>query len=113
MLSSRSSGATDPDNWLKSLFCEAFLNGGRSWIRASEGVSQQIYSLPPLATWVSYHSPSSLQGRGFKPNPVAPLKRKLLFFNASLCADGRILALPPLHGCSPREGRAGRGTGRG
>src|SRR5688500_3250431 len=29
-------------------------NGGRSWIRTSEGVSQQIYSLPPLATWVSY-----------------------------------------------------------
>jgi hypothetical protein len=24
------------------------------WIRTSEGVSQQIYSLPPLATWVSY-----------------------------------------------------------
>lgn len=30
-------------------------NGGRNWIRTSEGVSQQIYSLPPLATWVSYH----------------------------------------------------------
>src|ERR1051325_3372157 len=29
-------------------------NGGRNWIRTSEGVSQQIYSLPPLATWVSY-----------------------------------------------------------
>ena len=29
-------------------------SGGRSWIRTSEGVSQQIYSLPPLATWVSY-----------------------------------------------------------
>src|SRR5437870_646740 len=54
--------------------------GGRSWIRTSEGVSQQIYSLPPLATWVSYHSPTSLQGRGFKPDPVAPLKRKVLFF---------------------------------
>src|SRR5437762_9385406 len=31
-------------------------NGGRNWIRTSEGVSQQIYSLPPLATWVSYHT---------------------------------------------------------
>ena len=29
-------------------------SGGGSWIRTSEGVSQQIYSLPPLATWVSY-----------------------------------------------------------
>src|SRR5258706_15208048 len=28
--------------------------GGRCWIRTSEGVSQQIYSLPPLATWVTY-----------------------------------------------------------
>ena len=32
-------------------------NGGRNWIRTSEGVSQQIYSLPPLATWVSYRCP--------------------------------------------------------
>jgi hypothetical protein len=31
-------------------------SGGRNWIRTSEGVSQQIYSLPPLATWVSYLS---------------------------------------------------------
>ncbi len=30
-------------------------SGGRNWIRTSEGVSQQIYSLPPLAAWVSYH----------------------------------------------------------
>src|SRR5688572_23556105 len=28
------------------------LGGGR-WIRTTEGVSQQIYSLPPLAAWVS------------------------------------------------------------
>ena len=33
-------------------------NGGRNWIRTNEGVSQQIYSLPPLATWVSYRQPS-------------------------------------------------------
>ena len=29
---------------------------GQGWIRTSEGVSQQIYSLPPLATWVTYHT---------------------------------------------------------
>jgi hypothetical protein len=29
-------------------------SGGRRRIRTFEGVSQQIYSLPPLATWVSY-----------------------------------------------------------
>ncbi len=31
-------------------------DGGRRWIRTIEGVSQQIYSLPPLATWVSYQN---------------------------------------------------------
>ena len=29
-------------------------SGGRFWIRTREGISQQIYSLPPLATWVTY-----------------------------------------------------------
>lgn len=29
------------------------LTGGGRWIRTTEGVSQQIYSLPPLAAWVS------------------------------------------------------------
>src|SRR5690242_20272712 len=28
-------------------------HGGGRWIRTTEGVSQQIYSLPPLAAWVS------------------------------------------------------------
>ena len=30
--------------------------GGGRWIRTTEGVSQQIYSLPPLAAWVSLHN---------------------------------------------------------
>ena len=30
-----------------------FETGGGRWIRTTEGVSQQIYSLPPLAAWVS------------------------------------------------------------
>src|SRR3954467_7609527 len=30
--------------------------GGGRWIRTTEGVSQQIYSLPPLAAWVSLRS---------------------------------------------------------
>src|SRR3990167_8113444 len=30
-----------------------FEAGGGRWIRTTEGVSQQIYSLPPLAAWVS------------------------------------------------------------
>ena len=28
-------------------------SGGGRWIRTTEGMSQQIYSLPPLAAWVS------------------------------------------------------------
>ena len=39
------------------------VGGGRFWIRTREGVSQQIYSLPPLATWVTYH-----EGAQIKPN---------------------------------------------
>src|SRR5258706_11413859 len=30
-------------------------SGGRCWSRTSEGVSRQIYSLHPLATWITYH----------------------------------------------------------
>ena len=30
-------------------------NGGQRWIRTTEGVSQQIYSLPHLATLVFAH----------------------------------------------------------
>ena len=41
-------------------------NGGQSWIRTSVGVSQQIYSLPPLATRASTLSPPRLRrGRGY------------------------------------------------
>jgi hypothetical protein len=30
------------------------INGGGRRIRTTEGLPQQIYSLPPLATWVSH-----------------------------------------------------------
>src|SRR5690606_33215800 len=40
---------------LKLLDCRCGTGGGR-WIRTTEGVSQQIYSLPPLAAWVSLRS---------------------------------------------------------
>ena len=33
--------------------CPMFKLGGGRWIRTTEGMSQQIYSLPPLAAWVS------------------------------------------------------------
>ena len=37
---------------LQQLVSHTATGGGR-WIRTTEGVSQQIYSLPPLAAWVS------------------------------------------------------------
>ena len=36
-------------------------NGGQRWIRTTEGVSQQIYSLPHLATLVFAREASTLQ----------------------------------------------------
>jgi hypothetical protein len=48
-------------------FIELIKAGGRRRIRTFEGVSQQIYSLPPLATWVFYHG-----------SPDAAIKRKLI-----------------------------------
>ena len=50
-----------PPGWEKK-------GGGRNWIRTNEGVSQQIYSLPPLATWVSYR-PAAQAPRGAHIKP--------------------------------------------
>ncbi len=41
-------------NYHLSWFSRVFEDGGGSTIRTLEGVSQQIYSLPPLATWVTH-----------------------------------------------------------
>ena len=38
-------------------------SGGESRIRTYEGVSQQIYSLPPLAAWVSPQFEHGANGR--------------------------------------------------
>src|SRR6185437_12697977 len=43
----------------------------RLWIRTIEGVSQQIYSLPPLATWVTYHDAKTGRQRLEKKAPFA------------------------------------------
>ncbi len=64
------------------------LSGGGRWIRTTEGVSQQIYSLPPLAAWVSlqklvFHVPACLAGRwitsGILPSALraTPLARRV------------------------------------
>ena len=62
-------------------FREREEGGGRNWIRTNEGVSQQIYSLPPLATWVSYRPARPLatgDGPQMKPNPAWLVNRSLL-----------------------------------
>jgi putative membrane protein len=42
------------------------VNGGQDWIRTNEDVSQQIYSLPRLATSVPTHDARLRVRRGFK-----------------------------------------------
>ena len=37
-------------NWKKHLQMQVLFSGGRWWIRTTEAKTQQIYSLPPLAT---------------------------------------------------------------
>jgi hypothetical protein len=46
----------DAIEWISYLALVNNATGGGSWIRTSVGVSQQIYSLPPLATRASLHS---------------------------------------------------------
>ena len=41
-----------PLNYSRLSYLPRHSIGGGRWIRTSEGVSQQIYSLPPLAAWV-------------------------------------------------------------
>ena len=51
----RPSGAAPLSRRVQDRSCDPLDNqaGGGRWIRTTEGVSQQIYSLPPLAAWVS------------------------------------------------------------
>lgn len=84
------------------------LGGGR-WIRTTEGVSQQIYSLPPLAAWVSLRMTlvSGLSGRGETAGDsgvrsAGCQRLRAIFHQAHRCArSGRILALE----ASPHGGR--------
>ncbi len=62
------------------------LFGGGRWIRTTEGMSQQIYSLPPLAAWVSLHGAAYFRGARL------PLSRIVLLFMRTGCVsrpDGR------------------------
>ena len=66
---SNHSGGSHPPPWHR--VCDLYpsrspLRGGQAgggrWIRTTEGVSQQIYSLPPLAAWVSLQQRTRIVG---------------------------------------------------
>ena len=59
---------------------ELVLPGGRRWIRTTEGVRQQIYSLPHLATLVSALF-GSLCSRFLRQTVSKRLQRYALFLN--------------------------------
>ena len=44
-----------PLNYTRLFFAYLIQVGGGGRIRTYEGINQQIYSLPPLAAWVTYH----------------------------------------------------------
>ena len=56
-----------------SYFRKLFEKCGQRWIRTTEGVSQQIYSLPHLATLVFAHSTFSKNVRLFQLPFLEPL----------------------------------------
>ena len=56
------------------------MDGGQRWIRTTEGVSQQIYSLPHLATLV-FAQLLQLKGRFLQVFPSIALQRYDYFFN--------------------------------
>lgn len=59
--------------YLEAVFCSRSRDGGRCWIRTSEGVSQQIYSVHLLAILAAF--------RGFEPFVIA--------FCAAICRNER------------------------
>ena len=50
------------------------VGSGRSWIRTSEGISQQIYSLPRLATSVSAREVEKTRKKGWGGQKRTPSK---------------------------------------
>jgi len=75
------------------------MNGGRNWIRTSEGVSQQIYSLPPLATWVSYHLDQPFRAGRNKGNP--PCRHKPIFTGIFRAIPEKLRQAPHVPAVSP------------
>ena len=58
----------------RSVLNKVSFAGGGDWIRTSVGVSQQIYSLPPLATRAPLLSESGIMPLFFKPQQALQSK---------------------------------------
>ena len=58
----------------RSVLNKASFAGGGDWIRTSVGVSQQIYSLPPLATRAPLLSESGIMPLFFRPPQASNVK---------------------------------------
>ena len=85
--------------------------GGGGWIRTSVGVSQQIYSLPPLATRAPLRGePGSIAGDFASPRRTQWSDQSI---GACPCSARKRLTAPkcpqPMKGADPR--RAARGDG--
>jgi hypothetical protein len=66
-------------------------DGGQGWIRTSVGVSQQIYSLPPLATRAPTHC--ALRGAGCMREDPEGCKGNLRSFPSSAAGkEGRFFS---------------------
>ena len=69
--------------------------GGGRWIRTTEGVSQQIYSLPPLAAWVSLQQRTPIVGG------TCGSVNKIGSFRPRACTDGGGLTCGGRRNCHP------------
>src|SRR5690606_20901122 len=86
---------------------------GGGWIRTSVGVSQQIYSLPPLATRALLRSAAgdyAMEIRHCSSAPTAPPHQAIA---ASPCCASQALVAPkwpqPRKGSGPRRADSGEG----
>ena len=92
------------------------LAGGGDWIRTSVGVSQQIYSLPPLATRAPLHSRArdyAMKIRPLRSGSVRSTKNQPLHHATALrpCLSNHSLASPKCP--HPQNGVGGRRADKG
>jgi hypothetical protein len=94
----------------RSVFYKASFAGGGDWIRTSVGVSQQIYSLPPLATRAPLLSESGIMPLFSGPQQASRWKLpKYCFFILGHQPPVHLAEVAAAHERQRRsEGRQGR-----